>query len=132
MIPVVLDENISVRVARSLKDLRLEVVHMTDLVQRGTADVTWADLVAKRGFRLVVSTDSHLTKRSLEVEALKRNRLGVLVLRQRDVLRVHHQALFILRAWDDLQAKATRNEDHFFVQIGKKGLLTKWRGKRGR
>jgi hypothetical protein len=75
---VLLDNNLSPRLARSLDALlepEDEVVHLIDRFPRDTEDRLWIGRLAEEGGWVVISADQRIYRNPLEREAWRRSRL---------------------------------------------------------
>jgi hypothetical protein len=78
------DANISPYIARALHSLSAPaghtVVHISEKFRLDTPDIEWVSKLAEEGDWIVISHDRAMTRRSAEVEALRRSGLTVFVL----------------------------------------------------
>ena len=80
---VVIDENLPSALARALNCISKpdghEVLHVTDLVKRGTSDIELFEAIAKKGIQIHITQDHH-HRRQIERDAIASSGMIVLVL----------------------------------------------------
>ncbi|NTW48186.1 MAG: TIR domain-containing protein [Chlorobiales bacterium] len=115
---VVLDECLSPRLARGLREMVGNVHHLSELYERGTPDQVWVSDCAKQGV-VFVTMDKGIA-RSQAITALMNTACAGFIIDAKGATSLE-LALHLLNAWPRIQTLASTTPRPFLYVISKKG-----------
>lgn len=116
------DENISQLVVDALKALGKPVAYLTDILPRGTDDITLFSRLAELGWFLVTQ-DKKIRRKKHELEALRRVGLGAFIFTGRAERDVDSMMMLVLRSFNEIQTLAAETKRPFIFGISDRGSI---------
>ena len=116
------DENISQLVVDALKALGKPVAYLTDILPRGTDDITLFSRLAELGWFLVTQ-DKKIRRKKHELEALRRAGLGAFIFTGRAERDVDSMMMLVLKSFNEMQTLATETKRPFIFGISDRGSI---------
>jgi PIN like domain len=116
------DENISQLVVDALKALGKPVAYLTDILPRGTDDITLFSRLAELGWFLVTQ-DKKIKRKKHELEALRRAGLGAFIFTGRAERDIDSMMMLVLRSFNEMQTLATETKRPFIFGISDRGSI---------
>lgn len=116
------DENISQLVVDALKALGKPVAYLTDILPRGTDDITLFSRLAELGWFLVTQ-DKKIRRKKHELEALRRAGLGAFIFTGRAERDVDSMMMLVLKSFNEMQTLATETKRPFIFEISDRGSI---------
>ena len=116
------DENISQLVVDALKALGKPVAYLTDILPRGTDDITLFSRLAELGWFLVTQ-DKKIKRKKHELEALRRAGLGAFIFTGRAERDVDSMMMLVLKSFNEMQTLATETKRPFIFGISDRGSI---------
>lgn len=116
------DENISPLVAAALKALGKPVVYLTDILPRGTDDITLFNRLGELNWFLITQ-DQKIKRKKHELVALKQSRIGAFIFTGRADKTVDTLTIMVLKHFDDIQELAGRTQRPFIFGISDRGSI---------
>jgi PIN like domain len=116
------DENISQLVVDALKALGKPVVYLTDILPRGTDDLTLFSRLGELGWFLVTQ-DKKIKRKKHELEALRRAGLGAFIFTGRAERDVDSMMVLVLKSFNEIQTLATQTKRPFIFGISDRGSI---------
>jgi len=127
---IYLDENIPPHLARGFDILqapenikkgrkKIEVKYLSDVYGTGSADLDWIPQVGAEG-SFVITQDVHISKRKDEVEAYRKNGVGLFFLRgtsKKSGLSVWEMVQILAKNWEDMMEIILKEEGAFAYTI---------------
>jgi predicted nuclease of predicted toxin-antitoxin system len=116
-----IDENLSVKIARSLRDIDQDVHHVTEVLYEGAPDTEVLEFAGRNDFFLITK-DDRIRYKPNEKAALRRQRVGVFLLGGKNIgfLETYQQ---LIRNWDKVLECAGNTNRPFVRRIRPKGRL---------
>ena len=116
------DENISQLVVDALKALGKPVAYLTDILPRGTDDITLFSRLAELGWFLVTQ-DKKIKRKKHELEALRRAGLGAFIFTGRAERDIDSMMMLVLKSFNEMQTLATETKRPFIFGISDRGSI---------
>jgi hypothetical protein len=116
------DENISQLIVDALKALGKPVAYLTDILPRGTDDLTLFSRLAELGWFLV-SQDKKIRRKKHELEALRRAGLGAFIFTGRAERDIDSMMMLVLKSFNEMQTLATETKRPFIFGISDRGSI---------
>jgi PIN like domain len=116
------DENISQLVVDALKVLGKPVAYLTDILPRGTDDLTLFFRLGELGWFLVTQ-DKKIKRKKHELEALRRAGLGAFIFTGRAERNIDSMMMLVLRSFNEMQTLATETKRPFIFGISDRGSI---------
>jgi hypothetical protein len=116
------DENISQLVVDALKALGKPVAYLTDILPRGTDDITLFSRLAELGWFLVTQ-DKKIKRKKHELEALRRAGLGAFIFTGRAERDIDSMMMLVLKSFNEIQKLATQTKRPFIFGISDRGSI---------
>jgi hypothetical protein len=116
------DENISQLVVDALKALGKPVAYLTDILPRGTDDITLFSRLAELGWFLVTQ-DKKIRRKKHELEALRRVGLGAFIFTGRAERDLDSMMMLVLKSFNEMQTLATETKRPFIFGISDRGSI---------
>ncbi len=113
------DNNLGQFLVKGLKGFGEDVVHLTKYFQADTSDEVWLEFIGKNGMFLI-TRDKKIRKRPLELEALKRYKVGAFFLGGKTMGR-WDQIKQIIRAWSKIREIAGKTRLPFAYNVTRSG-----------
>ncbi len=113
------DNNIGSFVAEGLHAFGEDVCHITEHFPVDTADEVWLEFVGRKGMCLV-TRDRMIRRRPIELEALRRHRVGAFFLAGKRMGK-WDQIRQIIRAWSMMKETASRTRPPFAFRVNPSG-----------
>jgi predicted nuclease of predicted toxin-antitoxin system len=116
------DENISPAIVRALKELGKPVAYITDMLPRGTDDLT---IFAKLGQLewILVTQDQHIKRKKHEREAMKQAKIGAFIFSGRAEKDIDTMTILILKHFRQMENFAGTTKPPFIFGISDKGSI---------
>ena len=116
-----IDENLSVKIARSLRNIDQDVHHVIEELYEGAPDTEVLEFAGSNDFFLITK-DDRLRYQPNEKAALRRHRVGVFLLGGKNIgfLETYQQ---LIRNWDKVLECAGNTNRPFVRRIRPKGRL---------
>ncbi len=114
-----IDENLSVKIARSLRDIDQDVHHITEVLSEGAPDTEVLKFAGDNDFFLITK-DNRIRYKPNERAALRKHKVGVFLLGGKNVnfLETYQQ---LIRNWDKVLECASSTQRPFVRRIRPKG-----------
>jgi predicted nuclease of predicted toxin-antitoxin system len=114
-----IDENLSNKMARSLRDIDQEVFHVTELLKAGSSDLEVLEYAGSNDFFLITK-DNRIRYKPNEIAAVRRHKVGIFLLGGKNVpfLETYQQ---LIRNWDRILECAQATNKPFIRRIPPKG-----------
>jgi len=114
-----IDENLSVKIARSLRDIDQDVVHVTEVLSQGAPDTEVLEFAGDNDYFLITK-DNRIRYKPNEKAALRKHKVGVFLLGGKNVsfLETYQQ---LIHNWDKILECAASTEGPFVKRIRPKG-----------
>jgi hypothetical protein len=113
------DNNLGQFLVKGLKGFGEDVVHLTRYFQADTSDEVWLEFIGKKGMFLI-TRDQKIRKRPIELEALKRYKVGAFFLGGKTMGR-WDQIKQIIRAWSIIRDFAGKTRLPFAYYVTRSG-----------
>jgi hypothetical protein len=113
------DNNLGQFLVRGLEGFGEDVVHITEHFQGDESDEVWLEFVGKKGMFLI-TRDQKIRKRPIELEALKRFRVGAFFLGGKAMGR-WDQIKQIIRAWPKIKEISNKTRRPFAYNVNRSG-----------
>jgi predicted nuclease of predicted toxin-antitoxin system len=114
------DENISPAIVRALKELGKPVAYITEILPRGTDDVTIFHKLGELGW-ILVTQDQNIKRKRHEREAMKQAGVGAFIFTGRAVRDIDSMTILILRHFQQMEAFASSTRRPLIFGISDKG-----------
>lgn len=128
---VLIDENLSPKLARALNELFAEehrVEHIREKFGAGVKDMDWIDSLNKEGRWVVISGDRRIAKNKAEYHAFQNSRLiGFFLSQGLKKAKVTKQMQSILAHWDDMEVLAQTVASGAMFELPMKGSVRQLR-----
>jgi len=113
------DNNLGQFLVQGLSGFGEDVCHLTEHFQEDTPDEEWLRFIGKHRM-LLVTRDQKIRKRPIELEALKRHRVGAFFLGGKAMGR-WDQIRQIIRAWPGIKDAANKTQCPFAFKVNRSG-----------
>jgi len=113
------DNNIGQFIVSGLRGFGEDVCHLTDYFAPDTPDEVWLTFVGQQGMFLV-TRDKRIRRRPLELDSLKRNRVGAFILIGKQMGR-WDQIEQIICAWPNIKDAAASASPPFAFRVNRFG-----------
>jgi hypothetical protein len=114
------DENISHFIVDALKALGKPVAYLTDILPRGTQDVTLFSKLGELGWFLVTQ-DKRIKRKKHELEALRQAGIGAFIFTGRAERDVDSMMVLLLRHFSEIQRLASETKRPFIFGVSDRG-----------
>ena len=114
------DENISHFIVDALKALGKPVAYLTDILPRGTQDVTLFSKLGELGWFLVTQ-DKRIKRKKHELEALRQARIGAFIFTGRAERDVDSMMVLLLRHFSEIQRLTSETKRPFIFGVSDRG-----------
>jgi hypothetical protein len=118
------DENISHLIVDALKALGKPVAYLTDILPRGTNDLTLFSKLGELAWYLVTQ-DKRIKRKKHELEALRQAGIGAFIFTGRAERDVDSMMMLVLRHFNEIQKVATETKRPFIFGISDKGSFNR-------
>ena len=116
------DENISPAIVRALKELGKPVAYVTDVLPRGTDDLTIFRKLGELEW-ILVTQDQNIKRKKHEREAMKQAMLGAFIFTGRAERDIDSMAILILKHFKQMENFAASTRRPFLFGISDKGSI---------
>ena len=116
------DENISHLVVDALKALGKPVAYVSDILPRGTDDLTLFSKLGELGWYLITQ-DKRIRRKKHELEALKQAAIGAFIFTGRAERDVDSMMLLVLTHFSQIQSLASETPKPFVFGISDRGSI---------
>lgn len=128
---VVLDENMSPRIARALAaffDGEHEVIYLRERFGPGVTDMEWMRTLSSEGPWVVISADRRITRSKAEYSVFRSSRfIGFFLARGLQKAPIRKQLERLLVVWDDIETFVARVESGAVFEVRLSGRLAQLR-----
>jgi len=110
-----IDENLSTKMARSLRDIDQEVFHLTERLKAGSSDLEVLEYAGSNDFFLITK-DNRIRYKPNEIAAIRRYKVGVFLLGGKNIpfLETYQQ---LIRNWDRILECAANTNRPFVRRV---------------
>lgn len=114
-----IDENLSIKMARSLRDIDQNVSHVTELMRAGSTDVEVLEYAGSNDYFLITK-DNRIRYKPNERDAIRKYKVGVFLLGGKNIsfFETYQQ---LIRNWDRILECASNTSRPFIRRIRPKG-----------
>ncbi len=114
-----IDENLSIKMAKSLRDIDQDVFHVTERLKAGSSDVKVFEYAGDNDFFLITK-DNRIRYKPNEKAAIRKHKVGVFLLGGKNIsfLETYQQ---LIRNWDRILECAATTNRPFIRRIRAKG-----------
>jgi predicted nuclease of predicted toxin-antitoxin system len=114
-----IDENLSVKIARSLRDIDQDVQHVTEVLSEGAPDTEVLEFAGDNDYFLITK-DNRIRYKPNEKAALRKHKVGVFLLGGKNVnfFETYQQ---LIRNWDKVLECARTTQRPFVRRIRPRG-----------
>lgn len=116
------DENISPAIVKALKELGKPVAYITDILPRGTDDLTIFKKLGQLEWTLVTQ-DHNIKRKKHEREAMKQAKIGAFIFTGRAERDIDSMTILILKHFREIETFATNTKPPFIFGISDKGSI---------
>jgi len=116
------DENISPAIVRALRELGKPVAYITDILPRGTADLTIFQKLGELGW-ILVTQDQNIKRKKHERAAMKQAALGAFIFTGRAEKDIDSMTILILKHFQQMQNFESSTRRQFIFGISDKGSI---------
>ena len=117
------DENISPAIVRALKELGKPVAYITDILPRGTDDLTIFRKLSELDW-ILVTQDQNIKRKKHEREAMKQAMLGAFIFTGRAEKDIDSMTILILKHFQQMESFASSTKRPFIFGISDKDRST--------
>lgn len=110
-----IDNNLSVQLAKGMKEFGENVFHLTEEFSPDTADPIWLKHIGENNIFLV-TRDNAIRRRPAELRALKNHKIGAFFLGGKDLTRCQ-LILQLVRNWPRIKEFASKTERPFAFRV---------------
>ena len=116
-----IDENLSVKIARSLRDIDQDVFHVTEVLSQGAPDTEVLEFAGDNDY-LLITKDNRIRYKPNEKAALRKHKVGIFLLGGKNVsfLETYQQ---LIRNWDKILECAASTKGPFVRRIRPRGRV---------
>lgn len=116
------DENISPAIVKALKELGKPVAYITDILPRGTDDLTIFRKLGELEW-VLVTQDQNIKRKKHEREAMKQAMLGAFIFTGRAERDIDSMTILILKHFQRMETFAASTKRPFIFGISDKGSI---------
>ena len=114
------DENLGIQLVLGLRGFgEEEVIHLTEIFDKGTKDVDWLPYVGQNGYTLI-TVDKNIRRRPQERGAFLHHNVGAIFLAGKSMSR-WNRIQQIVRAWHKIEAIVDREQPPFAFILRRSG-----------
>jgi predicted nuclease of predicted toxin-antitoxin system len=119
---LLLDENLSPKIATALKALGREVIHVNEILPRGTSDEEIFSKLAELGWYLLTQ-DIKIKRHKHQREAMIQAGIGALIFTGRADKSLEEMTIKILQHLDEIESLANNTRRPFVFGISDRGKI---------
>jgi len=114
-----IDENLSVKIARSLRSIDQDVHHVTEVLSQGAPDTEVLEFAGDNDY-VLITKDNRIRYKPNEKAALRKHKVGVFLLGGKNVgfFETYQQ---LIRNWNKILECAASTERPFVRRVRRKG-----------